>query len=197
MLRSSDQIEGSSDLVRIRAAIEASGDILYDWNLATDKLTLLGATAPVFGQDATALPASGEDLNARINPEDMPVRMRALSEHIAGHGPFDCEYRLSAGNGEPQWIHDRGAVEVSATGAPERLIGVLRLVTQRKQHEAQLEYQANFDELTGHFNEHKKDHHSRQGLLRMVNRRRKLLDYLKGKDSDRYRKLIASLGLRR
>ena len=52
-------------------------------------------------------------------------------------------------------------------------------------------------DLTGHFGEHKKDHHSRQGLLRMVNKRRKLLDYLKGKDQDRYRELIASLGLRR
>ena len=52
-------------------------------------------------------------------------------------------------------------------------------------------------ELTGHFSEHKKDHHSRQGLLKMVNKRRKLLDYLKGKDQDRYRELITQLGLRR
>jgi small subunit ribosomal protein S15 len=52
-------------------------------------------------------------------------------------------------------------------------------------------------ELTEHFGEHKKDHHSRQGLLRMVNKRRKLLDYLKSKDQDRYRELIGRLGLRR
>ncbi len=52
-------------------------------------------------------------------------------------------------------------------------------------------------ELTEHFGEHKKDHHSRQGLLRMVNKRRKLLDYLKLKDQDRYRELIKKLGLRR
>ncbi len=52
-------------------------------------------------------------------------------------------------------------------------------------------------ELTEHFGEHKKDHHSRQGLLRMVNKRRKLLDYLKAKDQDRYRELIKKLGLRR
>ena len=52
-------------------------------------------------------------------------------------------------------------------------------------------------ELTEHFCEHKKDHHSRQGLLRMVNKRRKLLDYLKSKDQDRYRELISRLGLRR
>ena len=52
-------------------------------------------------------------------------------------------------------------------------------------------------ELTEHFGEHKKDHHSRQGLLKMVNKRRKLLDYLKEKDQDRYRELISRLGLRR
>ncbi len=52
-------------------------------------------------------------------------------------------------------------------------------------------------ELTEHFGEHKKDHHSRQGLLKMVNKRRKLLDYLKEKDQGRYRELISRLGLRR
>ncbi len=52
-------------------------------------------------------------------------------------------------------------------------------------------------ELTDHFGEHKKDHHSRQGLLKMVNKRRKLLDYLKARDQDRYRELISRLGLRR
>ena len=56
---------------------------------------------------------------------------------------------------------------------------------------------ANITELSDHFKEHKKDHHSRQGLLRMVNQRRKLLDYLKGKDVNRYRDLITNLGLRK
>jgi small subunit ribosomal protein S15 len=56
---------------------------------------------------------------------------------------------------------------------------------------------ARISELTGHFGEHKKDHHSRQGLLKMVNKRRKLLDYLKAKDPVRYRELISRLGLRR
>ncbi len=56
---------------------------------------------------------------------------------------------------------------------------------------------ARISELTEHFGEHKKDHHSRQGLLKMVNKRRKLLDYLKTKDQSRYRELISRLGLRR
>lgn len=70
----------------------------------------------------------------------------------------------------------------SDTGSPEVQVALLS---------------ARINELTSHFNAHKKDHHSRQGLLRMVNTRRKLLDYLKDKDSDRYRNLISRLGLRR
>ena len=51
--------------------------------------------------------------------------------------------------------------------------------------------------LTGHFKEHVKDHHSRRGLLRLVSQRRKLLDYLKGKNIESYRTLITRLGLRK
>lgn len=68
------------------------------------------------------------------------------------------------------------------TGSPEVQVALL---TARINH------------LTPHFTAHKKDHHSRQGLLRLVNQRRKLLDYLKSTDNDRYRTLIESLGLRK
>jgi small subunit ribosomal protein S15 len=53
------------------------------------------------------------------------------------------------------------------------------------------------EDLSQHFTTHKHDHHSRRGLLRLVNQRRKLLDYLKRKDRSRYQDLIARLGLRR
>ncbi|MCM2973596.1 MULTISPECIES: 30S ribosomal protein S15 [Larsenimonas] len=56
---------------------------------------------------------------------------------------------------------------------------------------------ANIAGLQDHFKSHKQDHHSRRGLIRMVNQRRKLLDYVKGKDFDRYQQLIQRLGLRR
>jgi small subunit ribosomal protein S15 len=71
---------------------------------------------------------------------------------------------------------------VADTGSPEVQVALLT---------------ANITHLTDHFAKHKGDHHSRQGLLRMVNKRRKLLDYLKGKDSKRYQDLIGRLGLRR
>lgn len=55
---------------------------------------------------------------------------------------------------------------------------------------------ARIDDLRTHFDKHKKDHHSRRGLLKMVGRRRRLLEYLKRTDAERYRELIADLGLR-
>ena len=68
------------------------------------------------------------------------------------------------------------------TGSPEVQVAIL---TQ------------NIVNLTTHFREHKKDHHSRRGLLKMVGQRRKLLAYLKNKDVKRYSALIEKLGLRR
>jgi small subunit ribosomal protein S15 len=68
------------------------------------------------------------------------------------------------------------------TGSPEVQVA---LITSR------------IDYLTEHFKVHKKDHHSRVGLLKLVGRRRRLLDYLKGKDIERYRKLIERLGIRK
>ena len=55
---------------------------------------------------------------------------------------------------------------------------------------------ARINDLRSHFDDHKKDHHSRRGLLKMVGRRRRLLEYLKRRDLERYRELIADLGLR-
>ena len=75
--------------------------------------------------------------------------------------------------------HKRGDND---TGSPEVQVALL---TARIEH------------LQDHFKMHKKDHHSRRGLLMMVNRRRSLLDYLHRKDAERYKALIQKLGLRR
>ena len=70
----------------------------------------------------------------------------------------------------------------SDTGSPEVQIAIL---TERITY------------LTEHFKIHKKDHHSRRGLLKLVGQRRRLLDYLKGKEVDRYKTVIERLGIRR
>jgi small subunit ribosomal protein S15 len=68
------------------------------------------------------------------------------------------------------------------TGSPEVQIALLT---------------ARIEDLTGHFKKHKKDFHSRRGLLMMVNKRRKLIKYLKGVDSEKYSEIIKKLGLRK
>ena len=75
--------------------------------------------------------------------------------------------------------HARGTND---TGSPEVQVALLT---------------ARINELTPHFKTHAKDHHGRRGLLRMVNRRKSLLAYLKGKDAERYTALITKLGLRK
>jgi small subunit ribosomal protein S15 len=75
--------------------------------------------------------------------------------------------------------HKRGDND---TGSPEVQVALLT---------------ARIEQLTEHFKTHKQDHHSRRGLLMMVNRRRSLLDYLHRKDAERYKALIQKLGLRR
>ncbi|AYA64148.1 MULTISPECIES: 30S ribosomal protein S15 [Alteromonas] len=80
-----------------------------------------------------------------------------------------------------QIVADYGVKE-GDTGSPEVQVALLT---------------HNINKLQGHFSGHKKDHHSRRGLLRMVSQRRKLLDYLKGKNAERYLDLIKRLGLRR
>ncbi len=83
---------------------------------------------------------------------------------------------------EKQTIIKDYAASEGDTGSPEVQVALLT---------------ANINDLQTHFKQHTHDHHSRRGLIRMVNSRKKLLDYLKSKDVDRYATLIKRLGLRR
>jgi len=83
---------------------------------------------------------------------------------------------------DKQWLIDKHKQHDTDTGSPEVQIGLL---THRISY------------LTEHFKKHKKDHHSRRGLLLLVGKRRRLLNYLNNKDVKRYRSIIETLGLRR
>lgn len=83
---------------------------------------------------------------------------------------------------QKQQVVQENQLSEGDTGSPEVQVALL---TARIQH------------LQTHFADHKKDHHSRRGLLKLVNQRRSLLDYVKKKDVQRYRNLIERLGLRR
>jgi small subunit ribosomal protein S15 len=107
----------------------------------------------------------------------------------ASHSPAEISQESSEQQGNTMIASSIKAEVVKAnaraandTGSPEVQVALLT---------------ARINELTPHFKQHAKDHHGRRGLLRMVSRRRKLLDYLKSKDADRYVALIAKLGLRK
>ena len=84
--------------------------------------------------------------------------------------------------GKRKGIISNFQLHASDTGSPEVQVALLS---------ARIAY------LTDHFKEHKKDHHSRRGLLKLVGQRRRLLDYMKNKDLERYRTIIQRLGVRK
>lgn len=79
-------------------------------------------------------------------------------------------------------IINKHANNLTNTGKPEVQVAILT---------------ARINDLAAHLEQHKKDHHSRRGLLQMVSKRRRLLDYLAGKDINRYREIISVLSLRK
>jgi small subunit ribosomal protein S15 len=89
---------------------------------------------------------------------------------------------VALNTGQKQEIIDRYRVHDADTGSPEVQVAILS---------ERISY------LTDHFKVHAKDHHSRRGLIKLVGQRRRLLNYLKNKDIDRYRALIEQLGLRK
>lgn len=148
----------------LAAAMAAADDVAYDWDLRTDSIAWAGSVAGLFASSCENLVATGEAFNQRINPEDLPVRLKALAEHYRTRETYDCEYRLRKADGAFCWVHDRGRAEFDSEGQPVRLRGVLRLVNQRKAYEAQLEHQANYDELTGQFNRSRLRRHLQQAI---------------------------------
>jgi small subunit ribosomal protein S15 len=117
---------------------------------------------------------------------------REIAKHVVAYS-FECtetksrrdqkrrKKKLAVVENKEEIIREHRAHE-DDTGSPEVQVAVL---TQRIAH------------LTEHLREHKHDYHSRRGLLKMVGKRRRLLKYLQKKDVERYRALIAKLGLRR
>ena len=143
--------DGQSTLRLLRSALEASGDLAYIWDLASDTLEWPGATSAGLGYSPAAI-VTGRGFAERIHPEDRSLRESRLEASVGQGDLFECEYRLREESGATIWVQDRGRAELAADGAPQRIMGVLRLVTDRKVEQLRLERLANHDELTGHFN---------------------------------------------
>ncbi len=120
---------------------------------------------------------------AKRTPQAVPAHGASNQGGSGMHRDFTAEKenKMIAAEKKAEVVKANARSE-NDTGSPEVQVALLT---------------ARINELTPHFKANAKDHHGRRGLLRMVSRRRKLLDYLKGKDADRYTALIAKLGLRK
>src|SRR5947209_18815412 len=143
----SDQ-EPSSRLI---AALEAAGDIAYSWDLDGDRLDWSGRFPEAWNEFAEDL-TSGRRFAGRIHPDDLVHRQLMLANHFDGDSTFDCEYRVRGRGGIFTWVHERGRALRDNAGRPQRMLGVIRAIGDRKAQQSRLEQLANYDELTGHFN---------------------------------------------
>ncbi len=162
----------SPDLSWLLNAIDAAGDLCYEWDLVSGAIRWGGRVEDMFGSGNLNSIGTADGFANLINVEDLPQRLKALSDHLGREAPFDCEYRVRTADGQFVWVHDRGSVRRRTDGSESRLVGTLRLVTERKRNEVRLERLASFDELTGHYNlprlrdalEHATTYASRYGL---------------------------------
>jgi diguanylate cyclase (GGDEF)-like protein/PAS domain S-box-containing protein len=144
-------VSRNDDESRIRNAIAAARDVAYVWNLDDDSIVWDGSIDSLFG-GLHPLPPSGKVWNRVVFADDLAHRNEEIAQLADDETAFDCEYRIHGRDGKLVWVHDCGTVERGTDGKAVRYSGVLRNITRRKQREARLEYLANFDELTGHFN---------------------------------------------
>src|SRR5579863_984041 len=146
MYVSDDELSG-----RWSAALEASGDVAYLWELEGDRIDWSGQLAAARLEFATEV-ATGRSFANRIHPDDLVHRQLTLAAHFEGEGAFDCEYRLRDAAGGFFWVHERGRARRDGAGRPQVMHGVIRTIGDRKAQQTRLERLANYDELTGHFN---------------------------------------------
>ncbi|MBL8699017.1 MAG: EAL domain-containing protein [Alphaproteobacteria bacterium] len=132
-------------------ALAAAGDVAYEWDVATGAIEWLGDAVAFMGEAFAGI-ATADALAERIFADDVTARAKALARHLGGEGLYDSEYRIRDDHDDPIWVHDRGRATLDAGGQPVRIVGVLRAIGARKSREAQLEFLASHDELTGHFN---------------------------------------------
>src|ERR1700681_1177771 len=137
--------------VRFTTALEAAGDVAYSWDLDGDRLDWSGRFPDAWSEFSAEL-ARGRRFAGRVPPDDLVHRQLILANHFDGASSFDCEYRVRGAGGIFSWVHERGRAQRDDAGRPQRMLGVIRAIGDRKAQQSRLEQLANYDELTGHFN---------------------------------------------
>lgn len=135
---------------RYRLAMEGVNDVIYDWDLRTNKIALSERWNDILGLAAAEGVDIQSDWETRIHPEDKGVREQAMSEHFTGKTPFyAAEYRVMNKNGEYFWVLSRGKALLDGNGNVIRLAGSFTDINENKRREAEIWRLAYRDPLTG------------------------------------------------
>lgn len=141
-----------SQLARLEAALTAAGDVAYDWDLSTGNIFWLAGSAHSLGLMGGKGEGGVQNFHDRIHPEDLKARLDTVAALRPDNAIFDCEFRIRDSEGNHHWYQDRGLAQFDDRGAICRLTGALRPIGQEKSDQDKIQYLANYDELTGHYN---------------------------------------------
>jgi diguanylate cyclase (GGDEF)-like protein/PAS domain S-box-containing protein len=144
-----DALRASDRLWKL--ALEATGDGVWDWDLVTGEEQLSDSCLAMYGYSADEIGAHFQDLDQRTHPDDVARMQRDREAHFAGlTRAYVNEHRVQCRDGRWKWILSRGMViGRDAQDRPTRMVGTHTDITERKQSEALIWRQANFDALTG------------------------------------------------
>ncbi|WP_326536377.1 putative bifunctional diguanylate cyclase/phosphodiesterase [Pseudorhodoferax sp.] len=134
-----------------KLALESTGDGVWDWNLAEGVAVMSRRCLEMYGFAEHDLRLSPHGLDQRTHPDDKAQMLRDRQAHLDGQAPsYVNEHRVLCADGSWKWILTRGMViSRDAQGRPLRMVGTHTDITQRKEAEALIWHQANFDALTG------------------------------------------------
>lgn len=149
------KIEKELGLVQARLAgiIDTLPDVLWSVQLPGEEIIYLGPSASeIFGHQAGDF-LRDQDLWVKVvHPEDQPSMLNAWRAMVTEGKPFDVEYRVVRPDGSVRWVNDRGHIVRNALGAPERIDGVARDITQHVEHRRRIERLSRIRELLGALN---------------------------------------------
>ncbi|MEQ9517874.1 MAG: diguanylate cyclase, partial [Parvibaculum sp.] len=132
------------------------GDAYYEWTLEHDALTWAPHAGELLGISAEQSLSTGRAYAARVVPRKGTTRFEEIvsgGRRDNGQGvAYQIEYVVRDDQGEERWVEDRGRWFGNAEGRPKRAVGLVRIVTHRRQRDEELTYLASYDELTGHLN---------------------------------------------
>ncbi len=150
--RVNDPNWASDPLERLQTALQCAEELVFEWHLATDEILWSGGAKTTLKIDDVSTIATGAGYANYLDPEGVAMRARAAQQSPVSDKPYTAEYQFFYEDGRSCWLEERGICITAADGRPERVVGLIKVITNRKRLEERLTYLASFDELTGHLN---------------------------------------------